>query len=76
MDALPPTPLLEKIMQQVAAGYQLREEEFAQCRTIRTLSGVRAVVGLCAADWKSATIREAATLLDEMIRRLVMGFIG
>ena len=57
-------PPIEKIIQQVAQVYRIEEEQLKSAGQSRKLSEARAVVGMIACDWKSATIREVANQLN------------
>ena len=60
----PAPPLLEQIIHRVAEVYQLEEATLKSGGQSRRLSEARAMIGMSAFDWKSATIREAANALN------------
>ena len=62
--ALPIQKSLERIFHQVARVYQLQEQELRSAGQSRKLSEARAMIGLLAFDWKSATIREAGRVFN------------
>ena len=57
-------PLLGRIIHQVARIYELPEQELRSAGQSRKSSEARAMIGLLAYDWKSATIREVGNVLN------------
>ncbi len=57
-------PLLERIIHQVAQVYQLEEKELRSAGQSRKLSEARAMIGMLAFDWKSATIRKVGKVCN------------
>ena len=57
-------PLLGRIIHQVARVYQLEEKELRSAGQSRKLSEARAMIGMLAFDWKSATIREVGKVFN------------
>ena len=55
---------LGRIIHPVARVYQLQEQEFRNAGQSRKLSQARAIIGLLAFDWKSATIREVGNVFN------------
>ena len=57
-------PLLGRIIHQVARIYELPEQELRSAGQSRKSSEARAMIGLLAYDWKSATIREVGNVFN------------
>ena len=57
-------PLLGRIIHQVARVYQLQEQELISAGQSRKSSDARAMIGMLAFDWKSATIREVGRVFN------------
>ena len=57
-------PLSGRILHQVARVYQLEEKELRRAGQSRKLSEARAMIGMLAFDWKSATMREVGKVFN------------
>ena len=58
-------PLSRRIIHQVARVHQLEEKELRRAGQSRKLSEARAMIGMLAFDWKSASIREVGKVFNQ-----------